>query len=229
MDARRAAAASSSGCRAPRRSARARGLAPAALVRRPRSRPARRHRRAARTSVAEPNGGARVDVAFARPELGSPVLAFDLESGALLSVAHDAGRRRDDAHHLRGVVRAADHGVRWPRKSTEHPLVGSASTPEYAPVAHGLECVRFDAVAASRSREHGAACAAPPPDRFVLRWPAGDRPRRAPAAHLSRQRADRPREGRRSRGARVPRLGRGRHRRRCDARLLARSSARRWS
>ena len=37
---------------------------------------------------AEPSGGARVDVAFARPELGSPVLSFDLESGALLSVSH---------------------------------------------------------------------------------------------------------------------------------------------
>ncbi|MDB5221189.1 MAG: hypothetical protein JWO86_9116, partial [Myxococcaceae bacterium] len=35
------------------------------------------------------SGGARVDLAFARPELGSPVLSFDLESGALLSTAHE--------------------------------------------------------------------------------------------------------------------------------------------
>ena len=131
----------------------------------------------------EPSRGARVDVAFARPELGSPVLSFDLESGALLSVSHV------EADGVKSLTTyeawsEPDHGVRWPRRSTEHPLVGSASSREHAPVVHGLECVR-EAVAGAPIPERGAACTEPSQDRFVLRWPAGDDPRvRLPLTYL---------------------------------------------
>jgi hypothetical protein len=137
-------------------------------------------------ATASPNGGARVDVAFARPELGSPVLAFDLETGALLSVAHE----KADGATVRITYEAwsdADHGIRWPRKTTTHPLVASASSQEYAAAVHGLDCARFDASGVVLP-ERGAACAAPPADRFSLRWPAGDRPTvRVPLLYLGRE------------------------------------------
>jgi hypothetical protein len=127
--------------------------------------------------------GARVDVSFARPELGSPVLAFDLESGALLSVSHDQadGARTSTTYEAWTEL---DHGTRWPRKTTEHPLVGSSSTQEYAPAVHGLDCARVDGTGVAIP-ERGAPCTEPPPPRFVLRWPAGDRPRiRLPFTYL---------------------------------------------
>jgi hypothetical protein len=129
------------------------------------------------------NGSARVDLSFARPELGSPVLAFDLESGALLSVAHE----RADGSPTRVTYEAwsdAERGIRWPRKRTTHPLAGGASTHEYGAVVHGLECVRFDGTGVAIP-ERGDACAVPPPNRFTLRWPAGERPVvRMPLLHL---------------------------------------------
>jgi hypothetical protein len=130
-----------------------------------------------------PGSGARVDLGFARPELGSPVLSYDLETGALLSVSHD---------HADGVRSATtyeswsdvDHGARWPRRTTEHPMVGSASTEEYGAAVHGLDCTRIDNTGVAIP-EHGASCAEPPPPRFVLHWPAGDRPRvRLPFTYL---------------------------------------------
>lgn len=134
----------------------------------------------------EPARGSRVDVAFARPELGAPVLSFDLESGALLSVAH----QRADGSTTRTTFEAwseAEHGVRWPRKSTTHPLASSKSTEEYRAIAHALECARFDATGVSIP-EQGVSCVSPPRDRFVLQWPAGDRPRvRVPLVYVGNE------------------------------------------
>ncbi len=119
-----------------------------------------------------PTGGARVDLAFTRPDLGSPTLAFDLETAALLSVVH----QQPDGRATTTTFEAwtdPDHGVRWPRKSTERPVVGSAITIEVTSVVHGLECSRIDPSGVALP-ERGAACAAPPPDRFVLQWPPPD-------------------------------------------------------
>ncbi len=118
-----------------------------------------------------PGAGARVDVAFGRPELGSPVLSFDLASGALLAVS----ATQADGATLVTTYEAwsePDHGVRWPRKSTEHPALGSVSSREYAPVLHRLECMH-EGPTGTPIPEKGAACTEPPPDRFVLQWPAG--------------------------------------------------------
>ena len=134
--------------------------------------------------------GARVDLTFKRPELGTPVLAFDLESGALLALAHEQA----DGSSTRTTYEAwsdAERGVRWPRKSSDHPLAGSVSTQDYAGAAHGrssandaVDCVRFDATGVAVP-ERGSTCFAPPPDRFVMRWPSGDRPRvRVPFLYL---------------------------------------------
>jgi hypothetical protein len=131
-----------------------------------------------------PNSAARVDLAFARPELGSPVLAFDMESGALLSTAHTQA----DGVLTRSTYEAwsepSPSRVRWPRKITQHPSMGDVSTQEYRSIASGLSCARFDASGVAIP-VRGDACAAPPPDRFVVRWPAGDHPRvRLPLTYL---------------------------------------------
>lgn len=132
---------------------------------------------------AGPSSGARVDLLFSRPELGAPVLAFDLESGALLSVAHTQA----DGKATRTTYEAwsdADHGVRWPRRSTEHPLVGSTTVHDHARVVRGLDCVRFEGQGVAIP-DRGAPCTAPPQERFTLRWPAGERPRvRLPLTYL---------------------------------------------
>ncbi|MEA2751035.1 MAG: hypothetical protein QOI41_5178 [Myxococcales bacterium] len=130
------------------------------------------------------SGGARVDLAFARPELGSPVLSFDLESGALLSTAHEQADGVATRTTYEAWSEASPAHVRWPRKTTQHPVVGDASTQEYAAIAAGLTCARFDASGVAIP-VRGDACAAPLADRFVARWPAGDRPRiRLPLTYL---------------------------------------------
>jgi hypothetical protein len=130
------------------------------------------------------NGGARVDVAFARPELGSPVLSFDLESGALLSTAHEQSDGVSTRTTYEAWSEASPAKVRWPRKTTQHPLVGDSATQEYGAFVARLACSRFDASGVSIPMQ-GDACAAPPPDRFVMRWPAGDEPRiRVPLTYL---------------------------------------------
>jgi hypothetical protein len=130
------------------------------------------------------NGGARVDLGFARPELGSPVLSFDLESGALLSTAHDRADGVSTRTTYEAWSEASPAKVRWPRKTTQHPLVGDTATEEYGAIVAGLVCSRFDASGVAIPLR-GDACAAPPPDRFVVRWPAGDQPRvRLPMTYL---------------------------------------------
>lgn len=114
-------------------------------------------------------GGARVDVTFARPELGSPTLALDLESASLLSVAH----AQSDGKPFLLTIEAwgePDRGVRWPRRLTDHPVAGSSPVSELTTIAHELACVRFDATGVAIPQA-GEACASPPPDRLTLTWP----------------------------------------------------------
>lgn len=129
------------------------------------------------------DGSARVDLAFAHPELGMPVLSFDLETGALLSVAHTQA----DGKETRITYEAwsdADRGIRWPRKITDHPAIGNATRREYGPPSHGLVCARFDANGVAIPQQ-GPGCVDPPPDRFTLRFPADAPPRvRLPLTYL---------------------------------------------
>jgi hypothetical protein len=97
------------------------------------------------------NGGARVDLGFARPELGSPVLSFDLESGALLSTAHDRpiflGRRVADERMLRGLARP----THLRRRSLGPRLVGRAGGHAVRSIVRGRE----ERAALEIEREHG--------------------------------------------------------------------------
>ena len=113
-----------------------------------------------------------VTIAFARPELGSPTLTFDRETAALLATWH----RRPDGNPASTTYEAwgePDHGVRWPRRSTDHPAISNPTTTEITSVTHRLTCTRVDPSGAILP-EQGPACAAPPPGRFLLRWPAAD-------------------------------------------------------
>jgi hypothetical protein len=133
---------------------------------------------------AKAHGGARVDLAFARPELGSPLLSFDLESGALLATAHEQSDGVPTRTTYEAWSEASPAKVRWPRKTTQHPLVGDSATQEYGAFVGRLVCSRFDTSGVAIPMQ-GDACAAPPPDRFVVRWPAGDQPRvRLPLTYL---------------------------------------------
>lgn len=137
-----------------------------------------------------PAGGARATLAFARPELGSPLLSFDVESGALLSVAHTHADGTTTLVTYEAWSEVTSVGVRWPRKGTEHPQVGSSVADEHSvppPASTGpgrMACVRFDARGTALP-EAGDACVAPPADRFTLHWPAGEKPRvRLPMTYL---------------------------------------------
>ncbi len=119
--------------------------------------------------------GDQVEVAFQRPELGFPKLTFDLASHALVSVTY----AQPDGQTTRTTYDAwfdADRGVRWPRRTTDHPSLGSVSTSEYAPAVAGLACSNLDAKGFT-APARAESCTAPPADRFSLSWPPGDHPR----------------------------------------------------
>jgi hypothetical protein len=111
------------------------------------------------------------------------VLSFDLEGGALLSVAY----AQADGRPARTTYEAwseTERGVRWPRKTTSHPLTGSAAVHDFAAVTPGLACARFDG-SGTFIPARGAACTEPAPERFTLRWPAGEDSRvRVPLTYL---------------------------------------------
>ncbi len=114
-----------------------------------------------------------VTIAFARPELGSPTLTFDRETAALLATSHTRADGNPASTTTYEAWGEPDRGVRWPRRSTDHPAISNPTTTEITSVTHGLTCTRVDPSGAILP-EQGPACAAPPPGRFLLRWPAPD-------------------------------------------------------
>ncbi len=116
-------------------------------------------------------GTPRVDVSFKLPELGEPVLVFDLASAALVSIT----RRDPIGTKLTTTIEAwtdpDKNGVRFPKRMTDHPPVGSTTTVTYAKVTSGWACERLEPNGPS-SLPINEGCLVPPPDRFVLRWPA---------------------------------------------------------
>ena len=123
-----------------------------------------------------------------------------------------ASRRAPPTRHGRSLRPRMSAGLARPRS------IPSWATPRprnTARSSRGLACARFDASGVAIPVQ-GDACAAPLPDRFVVRWPAGDRPRvRLPLTYLGSELLVRAKLGGRD-VHRVPRLGRRRHRRRCD-------------
>lgn len=122
-------------------------------------------------SCREDGGEARVDVAYARPLLGDPVVTFDLATASVLAIA----RRQADGKRLFVTIASwttdPERGVRWPRKTADHPITGSPTTSTVVRVVAGLSC------GARGAEQRGDACLAAPSDRVSLRWPASGRVR----------------------------------------------------
>lgn len=127
---------------------------------------------------ADEGNGARVDIAYKRPEIGDPTLTFDLDTGALVAVSH---RQCDGKPLLTTIESWGDpdpsavrggpgQSVRWPKKQTDHPIAGSVSVSELNASTHDLACSRIDLTGVAIP-DKGAACTAPPANRFTLTWP----------------------------------------------------------
>lgn len=123
----------------------------------------------------EPGGEARIELAYARPELGDPVLVFDVPSAALISAGH---RQADGRRSLLTIESWTEvsAGVRWPKQTTEHPTSGSPIMHTIERVTPGLAC-RAVMPPLVDAELDGEACISPPGDRFSLRWPASGRVR----------------------------------------------------
>lgn len=111
----------------------------------------------ARVTCEDKGGAPHVDVSFSRRDLGDPTLAFDLASASLLSVTRHEPTGKKMVTTYEGWIDAGPTGVRFPKRSKEHPPVGSSTAVSYETV---------------KACEKGDACIAPPADRFVLHWPA---------------------------------------------------------
>lgn len=110
-----------------------------------------------RVTCTEERAGARVELAWNPDGHASSVLTFDLESASLVAVAH----RRTDGRIERTTIDAwsapdAAH-LRWPKKTSTHPSVGSPTTVTWG---------------APRSAAPCEDCAAAPRDQVGVTWPA---------------------------------------------------------
>lgn len=128
----------------------------------------------------------KVTISYARPDVGDPVMVFDVDSASLLSFEHRQSDGRKILVTIASWTDAGDHQegrVRWPRKWTDHPPTGSATTSTLAKITSGLSCKSWATAALAPPTLEGDACLAPPPERFTLRWPASGRVR-VPMIHL---------------------------------------------
>jgi len=110
----------------------------------------------------------RLAIALNRPDLGTPVLGFDLGTAALMTVAHDQpdGRTAQDDYLAWSDPVA---GVRWPSK-VNHSSPGGLTRMEMAAPKRGLTCAGDDASGRATTLQ-GGMCLVPPPSRFALAWP----------------------------------------------------------
>lgn len=115
-----------------------------------------------RATCIDSAAGARVDLGFAVDALGSPTLSFDLASASLLAASH----RQTDGRVQRITFEAwgdpDDSGIRWPKKATTHPTIGSPLTVTYE-AAKPLSC--------------SDDCTRAPRSPFTIAWPATGRAR----------------------------------------------------
>lgn len=120
--------------------------------------------------------GAHVQIAFARPEVGSPSLAFDLETAALIEATHTEADGRVERMTFEEWSDPDKSGVRWPRKSVSRPAVGSSTTTIWSPARAHASCVKRTDQGETTLHE-GPECAEVPENPARLRWPASGRVR----------------------------------------------------
>lgn len=128
--------------------------------------------------------GAHVDLAFGHPELGSPVLSFDLDTGALVESTHTQSDGRIDRTSFDAWSEADSSGVRWPQKAITHPASGSSTTTIYERARANASCVKRNEKGETSLRE-GPECTEAPENPARIRWPSSGRVR-VPLAFVRR-------------------------------------------
>lgn len=118
--------------------------------------------------------GAHVDLVFGRPEIGSPVLSFDLDTAALVEATHTQCDGRIDRVSFDAWGEADSSGVHWPQKTVSHPAVGGPTTTIYERARANASCVRRNDKGEPSLRE-GPECAEMPENPSRVRWPASGR------------------------------------------------------
>lgn len=115
--------------------------------------------------------GAHVDLAFARPEIGSPVLSFDVDTGALVEATHTQCDGKIDRVSFDAWSEPDKTGVRWPAKTISHPTSGDPTTTVYDRPRANASCVKRSEKGEMLLRE-GPECAEIPESPSRVRWPA---------------------------------------------------------
>lgn len=128
--------------------------------------------------------GAHVDLAFGHPEIGSPVLSFDLDTAALVESTHTQSDGRIDRVSFDDWSDPDSSGVRWPKKTISHPASGSSTTTIYERPRANASCVKRNDKGETSLRE-GPECAEVPESPARIRWPASGRVR-VPLAFVRR-------------------------------------------
>ena len=103
--------------------------------------------------------GAHVDLVFARPEIGSPVLSFDLDTGALVEATHTQCDGKIDRVSFDAWSEPDKTGVRWPAKTISHPTSGDPTTTVFVRAVRRARCSSAKVRSARRSRRARRACA----------------------------------------------------------------------
>lgn len=120
--------------------------------------------------------GAHVDLAFGHPEIGSPVLSFDLDTAALVEATHVQSDGRIDRTSFDAWSEPDTTGVRWPAKTISHPASGSTTTTIYERARANASCVKRTDKGEPSLRE-GPECAEVPESPARIRWPSSGRVR----------------------------------------------------
>jgi hypothetical protein len=118
--------------------------------------------------------GAHVDLVFARPEIGSPVLSFDVDTAALVEATHTQCDGRNDRVSFDAWSDADATGVHWPSKTISHSALGGSTTTIYERARPNASCVKRNDQGELSLRE-GPECAEIPESPSRVRWPASGR------------------------------------------------------
>jgi hypothetical protein len=128
------------------------------------------------TCINDGLSGAHVDLAFGHPELGSPVLTFDLDTGVLIESMHAQADGRVDRTSFDAWSEPDSSGVRWPAKTISHPASGSSTTTIFERARANASCVKRNDKGEPSLRE-GPECAEVPESPARIRWPSSGRVR----------------------------------------------------
>jgi hypothetical protein len=103
-----------------------------------------------------------------RPDLGDPVLSFDLSTAALWT-AHAKHAEGTPVYFTFDTWTDKEQGVRWPRSFTEQPRTLFPTRTDISSDVAGVSCTD------AHGDVHGEACFTPPAPRLRVEWPPSGR------------------------------------------------------